>query len=258
MQIKKYLLIIKEILSLSFSLAKANFKLRNEGSFLGILWYLLDPLSFFVILLLLSNVIFQNTIEKYPLYLFLGLIMFNFFVNATTNSVKAIVQNAGFIKSIKINKHAFVIAVVLQYVFSHIFELIIFAIFMLYFKANVLGILLYFVVFLPFVLFVLGLGFVLSVLGVYVLDFFNVWEIFARLLWFVTPIFYVLKPSTYIYFINKFNPVYYFLNASRQIVIYGKISNWQDIFLVWVLGSVVLILGILIFNKFSKKIAEKL
>ena len=42
---------IKSISALSFSLAKANFKIRNEGSYLGIFWYLLEPLAFFIVLL---------------------------------------------------------------------------------------------------------------------------------------------------------------------------------------------------------------
>ncbi|HNU96023.1 MAG TPA: hypothetical protein PKH95_01275 [Candidatus Magasanikbacteria bacterium] len=44
---------INNIFNLSWQLAKANFKLRNEGSYLGIFWYLLDPL------LMLMRLIYQ-------------------------------------------------------------------------------------------------------------------------------------------------------------------------------------------------------
>jgi len=54
-KLKKYYKKIKRILELSFSLAKANFKLRNENSYLGIFWgcyksksyRILSTLSFF-------------------------------------------------------------------------------------------------------------------------------------------------------------------------------------------------------------------
>jgi len=74
---------LKSILGLSLSLAKSYFKSRNEGSYLGIFWYLLNPLAFFVIIMLMSQVINAKPEKDYPLYLFLGLIMFNFFLNST-------------------------------------------------------------------------------------------------------------------------------------------------------------------------------
>jgi len=55
---------IKKTLSLGFSLASAQFKLRNEGSYLGVLWYLLEPLSFFAILLFLAGVISDSAIYR--------------------------------------------------------------------------------------------------------------------------------------------------------------------------------------------------
>ena len=46
---------IKKIASLSFQIAKVEFKLRNEGSYLGVLWYLLNPALMFVLLLAIFN-----------------------------------------------------------------------------------------------------------------------------------------------------------------------------------------------------------
>ncbi len=99
---------LKSILGLSLSLAKANFKLRNERSYLGIFWYLLSPLAFFIIILIMSEIINLKPAKDYPLYLFLGLIMFNFFLNSTISSVKSMVNNSGFLKSIKISPESFV------------------------------------------------------------------------------------------------------------------------------------------------------
>ncbi len=46
---------VRNILRISLILAKTNFKLRIEGSYLGILWYLLNPLALFLILLLIKT-----------------------------------------------------------------------------------------------------------------------------------------------------------------------------------------------------------
>lgn len=249
---------IKKIIGLSFSLAKAQVKLRNEGSYFGIFWYLLEPLSFFVILFFLGNFLMKSGIEKYPLYLFLGLIMFNFFIATTNSAIKIFSSNSGFLKSIKINKHSFVVAMVLQYVFSHFLEIVIFLGFMVYLNVNLAGFLFYPLIFLFFFLFVLGLCFILSIIGVYVADFNNIWQVFTRLLWFVTPIFYLLLEESGLYYFSLLNPIYYFIDISREIIIYNRWPAFSYILLSLASGILFFSVGLLIFNKSEKKIAEKL
>jgi len=124
----------------------------GEGSqaTLGVFWYLLSPLAMFLILLSLRGLTNKNPIEYYPIYLLLGLIVFNLFRYATTISTNAIRGNAGLIKSLKINLEPFVISGIMQAVFSHIFEVIILVLFLFYFKVSLLCILFY-----PVVLFFL-------------------------------------------------------------------------------------------------------
>ena len=125
---------LKGILGLSLSLAKANFKLRNEGSYLGIFWYLLEPLLMFAIILLITKNLGATNILDYPIYLLIGLIMFNFFNRVTILSTDAIKDNADFIKSIRINQESLIISNVLQFTFSHIFEFFVLILFMLFYQ----------------------------------------------------------------------------------------------------------------------------
>ena len=159
----KYWPRVKDILGLSFSLAKANFKVRNEGSYLGIFWYLLEPLAFFAILLFIRKAIWQSNVSDYPVYLFIGLIMFNFFIAVTNFSTRVIQNNSGFIKSLRIDKEAFVISGLLQFMFSHFFEFLILVFVAVFLHINVLWLIFYFFVFFLFCLFTIGVSFVLSV-----------------------------------------------------------------------------------------------
>ncbi len=249
---------LKRGLGLSLSLAKANFKLRNEGSYLGVLWYLLEPLCFFLIILLIGGVINQDSIKYYALYLLLGLIMFNFFISATTNALKSMTSNAGIIRSMKINQESLVMAGVFQFVFSHILEMVIFLMFMIYFKANFIYLIFYFPIFLFFLLFILGLSFLLATLGVYVNDMSNVWSVAVRLLWFLTPIFYVMPPSSLFQKISYINPMFHFINISREIIIYGKIPGIFTLFLMVFFSVSSLLFGLFIFRKYKSKFAERL
>jgi len=246
----------KDVLRLALSLAKANFKLRNEGSYLGVLWYLLEPLCFFEIVLLIGGAINQKSVQYYPLYLFLGLAMFNFFTNATSTALKAITSNGGLIKSMKISQESIVMSGVFQFVFSHILEMFIFLAFMIYFKGSFLSIIFYIPIFFLFLLFVLGTSFVLATIGVYVSDFSNIWSVACRLLWFLTPIFYSIPPSSLFQKISYVNPMFHFINISREIIIYGIIPKLFTLSCMVILSILVLCLGLFIFRKFKYKFAE--
>ena len=256
MKLRGYFQHLKSILGLGFQLAKANFKLRNEGSYLGIFWYLLEPFLLFLIILLIKATFSIEGITNYPLYLLMGLIMFNFFTGVTSKCTSLITSNANFIKSMKINYESLVLSQILEGVFAHIFEIILFIIFMIFYKVSVIGILFYPLIFILFFLFVLGTGFILSTIGVYINDLSNVWRVITRFLFFVTPLFYVITAGSLIYKANLFNPMYYFITISRDLIIYNKIPELWMISVLIAFSLVTFLIGIYIFNKFKHKFPE--
>ena len=58
-----------------------NFKVRYQGSMLGYLWSLLKPLFMFAILYIVFTQVFKvgDGIPHYPVYLLLGIVLWNFF-----------------------------------------------------------------------------------------------------------------------------------------------------------------------------------
>lgn len=257
MILQKYYKKIKRILELSLSLAKANFKLRNEGSYLGIFWYLLNPLLLFLIILFIRGVAFAGSkIEFYPIYLLFGIVMSNLFTSIAGSSINAISGNALYITSMKIEYEPFVLASIFQFVFSHMFEIGLIAVFMIFYKISLLGILYYFIILFFFLIFLTGVSFLFSTIGTYVSDFSNIWVFASQLIFFLTPTFYAIKPSDPNYLINLFNPLFYFLDVSRQIVVYEQMPD------IWMILTAVGIsfgffaLGLFVFEKFKNKFAE--
>jgi ABC-2 type transport system permease protein len=246
------------MLRLSLSLAKFKFKLRNEGSYLGIVWYLLNPLLFFTLLFLIFNDRMGNNIPYYPLYLLLGVIMFNFFQSVTTESTTAILDNRSLIKSIKFPHESLILSNVLKTLISHIFEIFVLAIFLVIFKISLVWLIFYPVIILLFCMFIYGASLALSAFTVYVVDFRNIWDFVARLLWFATPIFYSIGGQSKLFLLNLFNPMYYFITFARDMIIYNKLPE------LWIISGAVmcslisLTIGLFIFNKFKKRFAEKI
>ncbi|MBC8501288.1 MAG: ABC transporter permease [DPANN group archaeon] len=241
---------------LSISLAISEFKLRNERTYLGLIWYLLGPLLLFVLLLLVFHNRLGNNIESYPLYLLLGIIIFNFFQKTTTSAANGIIQNEGLIKSINFPTESIVISIVLRNIFEHLFEIIVFMIFLLFFNIPIVGIIFYILILLIMSLFIYGVSLILASLAVFFADINNVWTFLARLLWFATPIFYAVGGQTRLFTFNLFNPLYHFITVSRDIIIYQKMPEW------WMIGGmfgfilIFFVIGLIVFNKTKYKFAE--
>ena len=247
---------VKSIIGLSISLAKAQFKLRTEGSYLGVLWYVLEPLLLFVIILAArGSFSFSEGLENYPAYLLLGLIMFNFFSRTTAQASSAVLSRGVFVRNIKMPLEALPVSKLFNSIFSHLFELLILGGVMLYFGVSLVGLLFYPLVFLILCMFVLGVSFILASVGVYVGDLENAWRVFVRVLWFGTPIFYSLSNGA-LYKANLFNPMFYLISLGREFVVYGRLPE------LWVLGGAAgfaiafFLVGILVFRKFKSKFPE--
>ncbi len=249
---------INRILGISYQLAKINFKLRNEGSYMGILWYLIEPVVSLFILMMVGGLVGQSDIPYYPVYLFIGLIMFNLFVNTTNSSAQAIVDNGSILKSIKINPEIFVISWIIQYIFSHAFEFLLLIVVGLFFGLNVWWFVFYPLVILFFSLFTTGVSFIIATYSVYIVDLKNIWSIMTRLLWFVTPIFYSIPSSGWVHDVSMLNPMFHFINITRDILIYHNILEVKTLFLAIISSITVFLFGLYIFEKNKVKFAERL
>lgn len=253
---KKYYHKLIGTLGLAIQLAKANFKLKNEGSFLGIFWYLLEPFLLFLIIVGIRSFFGGGSIENYPLYLLLGLVMYNFFSVTTGTTTGVITSSSNFIKSIKINHESLIISRVLEGIYSHFFEIILFAGFMIFFKVSLIWILVYPIIIGFFIIFVLGISFILATLGVYIVDMNNAWRVITRLLFFLTPIFYLVEKGTLIYKINLFNPVFYFITIARELIINNSIPEYWMIEVMIGISLVSFAVGIFVFERYKNKFAE--
>ncbi len=240
---------------LSLSLAKVNFKMRNEGSYLGIVWYLLNPLAMFSILLFLGNLINVTRIKYYPVYLLLGIIMFNLFSQATVLACGVISKNGGFIKSMKIEYEPFVLALLLQFFFSHLFEVALLCCLMIYFHLSLVGLLAYpFLLFFLF-LFIAGVSFLLATFGTFVADLQNAWQVLVNLVWFAAPVYYVVSKGK-VPLINVINPMFYFIDNARDIIIYRVMPDVNNVLIMVVLSLAFLLLGLFVFEKYKHTFPE--
>src|SRR5437868_14765883 len=115
-------------------LVRTDFKLRYQGSVLGYAWSLLRPLLLFVILYLVFVKVLKSGggIPHFPVYLLLGIVIWNFFLEMTVQSLGSIVGRGDLIRKISIPRWLIVFTSSLSALINLCLNLIVVAIFMIW------------------------------------------------------------------------------------------------------------------------------
>jgi ABC-2 type transport system permease protein len=94
----------KQNRALLSELVRTDFKLRYQGSVLGYAWSLLRPLLIFLILYIVfvKFIPLGKGVPHYPVYLLLGIVIWNFFNEMTVQSLGSIVGRGDLIRKVSI------------------------------------------------------------------------------------------------------------------------------------------------------------
>lgn len=241
-------------------IVRTDFKLRYYGSVLGYFWALLKPFLMFVVLYVVFTVLMRWDIENYQLYLLLGIIIWNFFVEATSLGLNSLLAKASLIKKIYFPRILLVVASTLTSFIGLFLNLIVF--FVIYFFSGMsLDILFLFLPVYLFLIYIFVLGFALflSVLQVHYRDVAPIWDILLQAGFFLSPIIYPLSiiPSQYLKYLYL-NPMTGIIQYSRMLIIEHKLPSFLSAFYLFLIIIFVFILGYFVFKKLSKSIAEKI
>ena len=182
--------------------------------------------------------------------------MFNLFQQVTTSSITTMRINRLLIKSIHFPRESLVLANLLRTLFSHIFEIIIFIIIAVFLGVSFKGLLFYIPILVDYSVFLYGFSLILASLYLYFIDLENIWVFISRLVFFATPIFYAVEGQTRLFYVNLLNPIYYFMEITRKIIIYREIPHPWLIQGAVIYSLISIIIGLFIFKKLKKKFAE--
>lgn len=177
-------------------LVVTDFKLRYQGSILGYLWSLLKPMMMFGVLFVVFTYIIPTgkDVPHFPAYLLLGIVIWTFFVEATTMGLGVIVGRGDMIRKVSISKVSIVAASTLSASVNFAFNSIVVIIFMAISGADINWSLVWVLplLLIELVVFVFGIALMLSALYVKFRDFAPIWEIVLQVMFYATPIIYPL------------------------------------------------------------------
>lgn len=241
-----------------------DFKIKYKRSVLGVVWSLLYPILMMAVMALVFSNMFRFQVEgtSYLVYLLTGIIMFQYFSEASNLAMTSVVFNFPLINKIYIPKYIFPLAkclfVGINFVLSLIpwFLIIVLTQFGLgNYPASInLYYLILPLIFLCLLLFTVGMGFFLSCVSVFLRDVFYIYGIVLTIWQYFTPIFYSIEiiPAK-LQFLFEFNPLYQYLTATRSIVLYGQCPSALNLILCVAYAFIAMLVGCIVFKKNQDK-----
>jgi len=236
-------------------LVKRNIQLKYRRSVLGIFWSFLEPLLMLIVLTIIFSTLFKRSIPNYPVYLIIGLLLFNFFAGATMMAMRSIRGNASILKTVYVPKYIFSLSAVLSNFITFLLSLVV--LFLVMMATNVQFTFYMIFASLP-ILFILllaiGMGLIMATLVIFFRDVEHLYGVFIMVLRYATPIFYPpsVIPSNFS-FIYKFNPIYAVIASCRTVFMDGTIYDPSQLLFAGVSAIAILLIGIFIFNKYQNR-----
>jgi ABC-2 type transport system permease protein len=267
---------------LTYNIARSEFKLKFFGSALGYLWQVMRPLLLFgVLYIFFVEVVHVDQAQGaagrfYGAQLLGSIVLFTFFSEATSGSVRSVVDRESLVRKIQFPRLAIPTSVVLLAAFNLALNLVVVMIFALIEGVRPMVSWLE----LPLILGMLallssGIAMLLSALFVRFRDISPIWEVFSQILFYASP---VILPAEavrselahgglnhFLYHVYTLNPLVTIFQQFRHAMINGGAYSAGQVMESWLallepvaLVVIIFVLGFWVFNREAPHIAEDL
>ena len=234
----------------------AELKTEVINSYLGWLWMILEPLAFMFIYMFIASIIFKSKVEYFPIFVFIGLSIWNFFNKMVVASVKLVATNRDTVTKVYLPKFVLLFVKMGVNGFKMLVSFLLVFIFMIFYKVPVTWNLLYFIpILFAVIMFTFGVCTLVMHFGVFAEDLVNLVNISLRMTFYMTGVFYDLNARihnvVYRTILLDLNPLANFIFNMRNILIYSHspVGMWT---LIWfMIGLFLSILGIRTIYKYE-------
>lgn len=253
-------IITKNELFLLEEIIRKNFSSKYKDSVLGIFWSVLRPLLIMILFTIIFSTLFGGSIKYFPVYFLAGRCIFDFFNGAATVCMTSLKINKNILKTTSAPKHIFILGAVLSEFINFIISVIILLGVMI-----VLHVPFYFNV-MPFsiipiisiMLMTIGIGLILSIFCVYYSDIIHLWGVISIMLMYSSALFFPMEivPEPY-YSVLLLNPFYWIVTQFRCFIYQGIFPPTLNIINSLLLSAIILVIGVIVFKKYEKKVTMK-
>lgn len=250
---RQYFFVIRELTS-------REIKRKYSRSYLGIVWSVLNPLLMMAVLSTIFTQIFQRSIENFPIYYLSGYILWQMFTGATNAAMTTLVDNKMLLIKVKLPMEIFVLARVYTALINLGYSAVAYIVMLIVFGVTPKWTMLFTpVVVILLLLFSLGISFILSCAYVFFGDVKHLYSVLLTLWMYCSALFYpVDQLQGIIRSIIELNPIFNYIDALRDIVMYGSLPPVWEILRMVVWAAVMYVAGYYIFRKNRNKVMQKI
>lgn len=242
-------------------------EIQHKGSYLGIVWAILNPLLMLAVYAVVFGVIFQSrynvlrneTSADYVLALYLGLILFNLVAETLAVAPTVIVANQSMVKKVVFPLEILPLSQLgaTWFRFFISFLLLLAGAAFLGRGLSVEGILWMPVVLLPLVLLTMGLAWLCSALGVFFRDVAQVMPFLSQIVLYASAVFYSrAKITPPFWAFLKWNPFLHTVILSRDALLWNRPVEPGPLAYTYVCGAAAFVLGRWLFIRLQPAFAD--
>jgi len=252
-------------------LVRTDFKLRYEGSVLGVVWSALKPLLLFSIMyvVFVHFLRFGAGIPNFAVSLLLAIVLWGFFQETTAQGMMAIVSRGGILRKINIPKYIVVMSTSASALINLAINLVIVVVF-----ALINGVqfgwmaLLLIPLIIELYVFALAVALLLSALYVKFRDLAHIWDVIMQAWYFATPIIYPLSMiaamSPMVAKLMMLSPMaqiiqdarFVLVNQTHTETVWSTMTNPLLAMVPMVIVAVITLVSVRYFRKASRKFTE--
>lgn len=255
-------------------LVKTDFRLRYQGSFLGIAWSVLKPLMMFCVMYVVFGKFLRMSdgTSTYPVVLLLGISSWQFVTESTSIGLRSVVERGDLLRKIHFPNYIVVVSATMGAMISYAINLVVVLVFALIARVQFT----WRVVLLPINIIelyavTLGLTLIMATLYVYFRDIAHIWEVLQQVIFYAMPIIYplsyvtdrggILATLARMELLNPFAQTiqdirHNFIAPETQPTIWNQFSNPAIKAIPIVLTLLCLGLGVYLFRRNSRRFAE--
>jgi lipopolysaccharide transport system permease protein len=242
-------------------------EMRHRGSYLGILWSVLNPLLMLGVYVVVFGVIFgghfgvlpDETHTDFVLAVFLGLTCFHLVAETMAAAPTMIVINPNLVKKVVFPLEVLPLAQLGSFWFHCCISLALMlgGAFLFGRGLPLAGLLWLPVILLPLVLLSIGLGWLFAALGVFFRDLAQVMPFVTQVLLYSSAIFYPLSriPAS-LWTVLRWNPLLHIVQLARGVLLWGLPVNGLHLGYVYVCGFAMFFLGRWVFSRLQPAFAD--
>ena len=247
-RVKRILKDLKKYFKFTLVSAQSQLKAEVANSYLNWVWWILEPVCFMLIYVLIFGVVFNAKEANFPVFIFVGITVWDFFNRMLNVSVKLVRNNKAIVSKVYLPKYVLLLTKVWVNGFKMLISFGIIAAMMIFYKVSVnWHIVMLVPILINLMLISFGIGTWLMHFGVFIDDLSNVVNIVLRVLFYLTGIFYNVEqrlPAPAGTIMLKANPMAFLLDGTRKVLLYGEMPSLEWLLFWFVLSALIAYGGI--------------